>query len=162
MACLAVLLLVAPLHAERRREEASASASIADARANRAAAQAFLAENGQKPGVVTTRSGLQYRVVRQGEGASPAARARVTVHYRGKLLDGREFDSSYARNRPATLPLNAVIKGWQEALQLMNKGSVYELYVPADLAYGDQALPGIPPGSLLRFEVELLDFDRAR
>lgn len=129
--------------------------------ANRMAAMKFLEENGKKPGVKTTPSGLQYKVVKEGEGDSPKATDQVTVQYRGTLLDGKEFDSSYARNQPATFPVNGVIPGWQEALQLMKKGGKYELYVAPDLAYGDNSRPPIPPGSLLKFDVELLDFKAA-
>lgn len=128
---------------------------------NRMAAMKFLEENGKKPGIVTTKSGLQYLIVKEGEGESPKPTDQVTVNYRGTLLDGREFDSSYARNQPATFPANGVIPGWQEALQLMKKGGKYELYVAPDLAYGDNSRPPIPPGSLLKFDVELLDFKAA-
>lgn len=128
---------------------------------NRMTAMKFLEENGKKPGVQITQSGLQYKVLKEGEGDSPKPTDQVTVHYRGTLLDGREFDSSYARNQPATFPANGVIPGWQEALQLMKKGGKYELYVAPDLAYGDNSRPPIPPGSLLKFEVELLDFKAA-
>ena len=125
---------------------------------NLAAGKAFLAENGKKPGVVTTASGLQYQVLTAGTGPKPAAGANVRVHYRGTLLDGTVFDSSYDRNEPAEFGLSAVIPGWTEALQLMPVGSKYKLWIPQDLAYGEQGTPGgpIPPGSTLVFEVELL------
>ena len=125
---------------------------------NLAAGKAFLAENGKKPGVVTTASGLQYQVLTAGTGPKPAAGANVRVHYRGTLLDGTVFDSSYDRNEPAEFGLGAVIPGWTEALQLMPVGSKYKLWIPQDLAYGEQGTPGgpIPPGSTLVFEVELL------
>lgn len=125
---------------------------------NLAAGKAFLAENGKKPGVVTTASGLQYQVLTAGAGPKPAAGANVRVHYRGTLLDGTVFDSSYDRNEPAEFGLGAVIPGWTEALQLMPVGSKYKLWIPQDLAYGEQGTPGgpIPPGSTLVFEVELL------
>jgi len=123
---------------------------------NHAAAAAFLAENGKKQGVVTTSSGLQYKVIKPGEGTPPKSTDEVTVNYRGTLLDGSEFDSSYKRGQPASFPVNGVIPGWQEALVLMKPGSKYELFVPPKLAYDLQSPPAIPPGSLLKFEVELL------
>ena len=123
---------------------------------NKAAAAKFLAENGKLPGVITTASGLQYKVVRPGTGETPKATDEATVNYRGTLLDGTEFDNSYKRGQPASFPVSGVIKGWQEGLQLMKVGSKVELYVPPDLAYGMQSPPPIPPGSLLKFEVELL------
>jgi FKBP-type peptidyl-prolyl cis-trans isomerase FkpA len=124
--------------------------------ANKAAAEKFLADNGKLPGVMTTASGLQYKVVRAGTGEPPKATDEATVNYRGTLLDGTEFDSSYKRNQPATFPINGVIKGWQEALMLMKPGSKVELYIPPALAYDMNSPPPIPPGSLLKFEVELL------
>jgi FKBP-type peptidyl-prolyl cis-trans isomerase len=123
---------------------------------NKAAATKFLAENGKRKGVVTTASGLQYRVVNAGKGTSPKATDQVTVHYRGTLLDGTEFDSSIKRGEPAQFPVNGVIKGWQEALVLMKPGAKWELFIPPDLAYGMDSPPSIPPNSLLRFDVELL------
>jgi FKBP-type peptidyl-prolyl cis-trans isomerase len=124
---------------------------------NKAAADKFLAENGKAPGIITTASGLQYKVVRPGAGESPKITDDATVNYRGTLLDGTEFDSSYKRNEPATFTVGKVIKGWVEALQLMKPGAKFELYIPPELAYGMQPPPGaIPPGSLLKFEVELL------
>jgi FKBP-type peptidyl-prolyl cis-trans isomerase len=124
--------------------------------ANKAAAEKFLADNGKLPGVMTTASGLEYKVVRPGTGEPPKATDEATVNYRGTLLDGTEFDSSYKRNQPATFPINGVIKGWQEALMLMKPGSKVELYIPPALAYDMNSPPPIPPGSLLKFEVELL------
>jgi FKBP-type peptidyl-prolyl cis-trans isomerase len=131
-------------------------ARAAQGTANKAAAAEFLARNGKLPGVITTVSGLQYKVVRPGTGEPPKATDEATVNYRGTLLDGTEFDNSYKRGQPATFTISGVIKGWQEALQLMKVGSKVELYVPPDLAYGMQSPPPIPPGSLLKFEVELL------
>ncbi|GAB1265582.1 FKBP-type peptidyl-prolyl cis-trans isomerase [Aurantivibrio infirmus] len=117
----------------------------------------FLAANAEKEGVVTLDSGLQYKEIKPGEGAKPSADATVTVHYRGRLIDGTEFDSSYSRNQPASFPLQGVIAGWTEGLQLMSEGSTYELYVPAELAYGERGSPPtIGPNSTLIFEVELL------
>lgn len=123
---------------------------------NHAAAAKFLAENGKKPNVVTTASGLEYKVLNAGSGESPKKTDEVTVNYRGTLLNGTEFDSSYRRGQPATFPLNGVIPGWTEALGLMKPGAKWELYVPPQLAYDMQSRPPIPPGSLLIFEVELL------
>jgi FKBP-type peptidyl-prolyl cis-trans isomerase len=124
--------------------------------ANHRAAAKFLAENGKKPGVTTTASGLQYQVLTAGSGESPKATDEVTVNYRGTLLDGTEFDSSYRRGEPATFPLARVIPGWTEGLQLMKPGAKYQLFVPPQLAYDMRPRPGIPPGSMLIFEVELL------
>jgi FKBP-type peptidyl-prolyl cis-trans isomerase FklB len=123
---------------------------------NHAAAARFLAENGKKPDVVTTASGLEYKVLNAGNGESPKKTDEVTVNYRGKLLNGTEFDSSYRRGQPATFPVNGVIAGWTEALGLMKPGAKWELFVPPQLAYDMQSRPPIPPGSLLIFEVELL------
>lgn len=119
-----------------------------------AAGPAYLAANAKKPGVKTTASGLQYRVLRAGKGAKPTAADAVTVHYRGTLVDGAEFDSSYQRGEPITFPLSRVIKGWTEGLQLMQVGSKYELVIPPELAYGDR---GPLAQQVLVFEVELLD-----
>jgi FKBP-type peptidyl-prolyl cis-trans isomerase FklB len=128
---------------------------------NKAAAQKFLADNGKKKGVVTTQSGLQYRVVAPGAGNVPKPADEVTVHYRGTLLDGTEFDSSIRRGQPATFPVNGVIQGWQEALVLMKPGAKYELFIPPELAYGANSEPPIPPNSLLKFDVELLSIKPA-
>jgi FKBP-type peptidyl-prolyl cis-trans isomerase len=122
-----------------------------------AAGQTFLARNAQEPGVMTTASGLQYKVITEGSGAQPTATDTVTVHYRGTLIDGTEFDSSYSRGEPISFPLNGVIPGWTEGLQLMTVGSKYILYIPSELGYGAQgAGAAIPPNSTLIFEVELL------
>jgi FKBP-type peptidyl-prolyl cis-trans isomerase FklB len=124
---------------------------------NKKAGEAFLAANKTKEGVVALPSGLQYKILTQGNGAKPTLTDTVVCNYRGTLLDGTEFDSSYKRGQPATFPVNGVIKGWTEALQLMPVGSKWQLFVPADLAYGDQARgPEIQPNSTLIFEVELL------
>jgi FKBP-type peptidyl-prolyl cis-trans isomerase FklB len=130
----------------------------AAAERNKASATDFLAKNGAKKGVQTTASGLQYKVIKAGDAKAPAIAAtdEVTVNYRGKLIDGTEFDSSYSRGTPATFQVGGVIKGWQEALVLMKPGANYELYVPPELAYGAQARPTIPANSLLIFDVELL------
>jgi FKBP-type peptidyl-prolyl cis-trans isomerase FklB len=123
---------------------------------NRAAAQAFLTENGKKKDVVTTASGLQYHVVNAGDGSSPKSTDEVTVNYRGTLLDGTEFDSSYKRGQPASFPVNGVIPGWQEALVLMKPGAKWQLFIPPKLAYDVNSPPSIPPGSMLLFDVELI------
>ena len=123
----------------------------------KAEGEAFLAANATKEGVVTLPSGLQYKVITQGSGASPKASDTVSVHYRGRLIDGTEFDSSYKRNEPTSFPCGGVIPGWTEALQLMKVGSKWELFIPAKLAYGDRGAGAvIPPGATLTFEVELL------
>jgi len=123
---------------------------------NRAEGEAFLAENGKKDGVTTLPSGLQYRVLTEGEGASPGATDSVTVHYSGTLIDGTEFDSSYRRDKPATFALNRVISGWTEALQLMQAGDKWQLFIPPQLGYGERSKGTIPANSTLIFEVELL------
>ena len=124
---------------------------------NKKTGQAFLDANKSKDGVVALPSGLQYKVMQAGDGPKPAATDTVVCNYRGTLLDGTEFDSSYKRGQPATFPLNGVIKGWTEALQLMPVGSKWQLFIPPDLAYGDRGHPPqIEPGSTLVFEVELL------
>lgn len=130
----------------------------AQAAANRSEGEAFLAENKNKPGVRTTESGLQYQVITEGRGAKPAATDRVRVHYTGTLLDGTQFDSSVDRGTPAEFALNGVIPGWTEALQLMSVGSKYKLFIPSELAYGENGTPGpIGPNATLIFEVELLE-----
>ena len=125
---------------------------------NKKEGEAFLAANKKKKGVKTLPSGLQYKVITEGKGKMPKATDTVTVNYRGTLIDGTEFDSSYKRNEPATFPVNGVIKGWTEALQLMKEGSKWELFIPADLAYGERGTMGGPigPNAVLIFEVELL------
>ncbi len=124
---------------------------------NRAEGRKFLEENAKKEGVVVTESGLQYTVVEEGTGNSPTAKDQVTVHYEGRLLDGSVFDSSYKREQPATFPVNGVIQGWQEAIQLMKEGSKYELVIPASIGYGEQgAGDAIGPHATLCFTVELI------
>ena len=125
---------------------------------NGADGEKFLAENKKKEGVKTTASGLQYKVVKEGTGAQPKESDTVIANYRGTLIDGTEFDSSYKRGQPATFPVSGVIKGWTEALQMMKVGSKYQLFIPASLAYGERAVgPDIGPNSTLIFEVELVD-----
>lgn len=121
----------------------------------------FMAENGAKPGVVTTASGLQYEVLKEGSGAKPGHSDTVRVHYEGRLLDGTVFDSSIRRGEPAEFPVNRVISGWTEALQLMTPGSKYRLFIPAALGYGSHgAGDAIPPNATLIFDVELLNVVR--
>jgi len=125
--------------------------------ANLKAGQEFLAANKQKPGVTTLPSGLQYEVITEGTGIKPLARNSVTCHYHGTLIDGTMFDSSVERGQPATFPLNRVISGWTEGLQLMSVGSKWRFFIPPNLAYGDrQTGSDIGPNSTLIFEVELL------
>jgi FKBP-type peptidyl-prolyl cis-trans isomerase len=137
-------------------QQAEQQASQMQADANLAEGSAFLAENGAKEGVVTTESGLQYRVLVAGSGAKPSVDSMVEVHYAGRLLDGTEFDSSVKRGVPAQFGVTQVIAGWTEALQLMPEGSKWELYIPADLAYGPGGTGPIGPNATLIFEVELL------
>src|SRR5215469_14773909 len=125
---------------------------------NKADGTKWLDENKKKPGVKATASGLQYKVEKEGTGPQPKATDMVSVNYRGTLVDGTEFDSSYKRGQPATFPVNGVIKGWTEALQLMKKGAKYQLFIPSNLAYGERAMgPDIGANSTLIFEVELMD-----
>ena len=124
--------------------------------ANRKEGEAFLTANKSKEGVKVLPSGLQYKVLTEGSGPKPAASDTVTVNYRGTLIDGKEFDSSYKSGQPASFPVGGVIKGWTEALQLMPVGSKWQLFIPADLAYGDRGQGDIAPGDTLVFEVELL------
>jgi FKBP-type peptidyl-prolyl cis-trans isomerase FklB len=124
---------------------------------NLAKGTAFLEANKTKEDVKVLPSGLQYKVIKEGTGDIPTANDKVKTHYRGRLIDGTEFDSSYKRNQPAEFGVTGVIKGWTEALQLMKTGAKWELYIPADLAYGERGRPSIPPNSVLIFEIELLE-----
>ena len=142
-----------------KRQAAQAAESAVAGETNLVAGQKFLAENATKEGVQTTASGLQYKVITMGDGAKPAATDTVEVHYRGTLLDGTEFDSSYARNEPISFGLNRVITGWTEGVQLMPVGSKFMFYIAPDLAYGEGGDGPIPPNSTLVFEVELLDIE---
>ena len=147
----------------QKKQEAEMAKKQAEAaeqgKKNLADGEKFLAENGKKPGVVTTASGLQYQVITEGKGPKPKASDSVKVHYVGTLLDGTKFDSSYDRKEPAQFVLNSVVPGWTEALQLMPVGSKYKLWIPAKLGYGEQGTPGgpIPPNATLVFEVELIE-----
>ena len=142
-----------------KRQAAQQAESAATGGANLAEGQKFLAENKLKEGVQVTDSGLQYKVLTMGDGAKPAATDTVKVHYRGTLLDGTEFDSSYARNEPISFGLNRVIPGWTEGVQLMPIGSKFMFYIAPELAYGEGGGGPIPPNSTLIFEVELLDIE---
>ncbi|MCX7848541.1 MAG: FKBP-type peptidyl-prolyl cis-trans isomerase [bacterium] len=138
---------------QARRESARAR--------NLSEGRAFLEANAKKEGWKTTKSGLQYKVITEGKGPKPSATDTVVVHYRGTLIDGKEFDSSYRRGQPATFPVNGVIKGWTEALQMMPVGSKWQLVLPPELAYGERgAGPDIGPNAVLCFEVELLDIQK--
>lgn len=141
---------------QKMEEQRAAFAKLADD--NKAAGEKYLADNGQKDGVKTTDSGLQYEQLTAGEGAQPKAEDTVKVHYRGTLIDGTEFDSSYARNEPVSFPLNGVIPGWTEGLQLMKEGGKGRLVIPSELAYGPGGMGNaIGPNETLVFEVELLE-----
>lgn len=125
--------------------------------AQKSAGTAFLHVNKDKAGVVSLPQGLQYEVIKEGTGAQPSVNDKITAHYRGALLDGKEFDSSFKRNQPFTAPLRSLIMGWQIAIPLMKEGSHWRLWIPSDLAYGDRGAGGdIPGGATLLFEVELL------
>jgi FKBP-type peptidyl-prolyl cis-trans isomerase FklB len=134
---------------ERKKQEAAKV---------KAAGEKFLADNKTKPGIVALTNGLQYKIITAGKGSSPKAEDSVTVNYRGTLIDGTEFDSSYKRGQPATFRVGGVIPGWTQALQLMKPGAKWELFIPSELAYGENPPPnsGIGPNSTLVFEIELL------
>jgi FKBP-type peptidyl-prolyl cis-trans isomerase FklB len=137
-----------------QKQQAKASESVIEE------GKKFLTENSKKDGVVTLESGLQYEIIKSGEGAKPTINDQVTTHYHGTLLDGTVFDSSVERGQPATFPVSGVIKGWTEALQLMTVGSKWKLFVPYDLAYGERgAGPKIGPYTTLIFEVELISIN---
>jgi len=120
----------------------------------------FLEENKKKEGIITLPSGLQYKVIKEGTGESPTINDKVTCHYEGRLINGKVFDSSIQRGQPAQFPLNGVISGWTEALQLMKTGSKWTVYVPAELGYGEQNVPGIEPNSVLIFDIELISIEK--
>src|SRR5436190_11598741 len=142
---------------QKEMMEKQAAASKEAAEKNATAGEKFLAENKKKEGVKTTASGLQYKVIKEGTGTPPKETDTVVTNYKGTTLDGTEFDSSYKRNEPATFPVNRVIKGWTEALLMMKPGSKYQLFIPANLAYGERAVgKDIGPNSTLLFEVELI------
>lgn len=132
-----------------------------EAETNKKKGTEFLEKNKGAEGVKTTETGLQYKVNTEGAGANPKDDDTVVVHYKGTLIDGTEFDSSYKRNQPAEFPVKAVIPGWTEALKKMKKGAKWNLYIPPELAYGDRGRPGIPANSVLVFDVELIDIKGA-
>lgn len=149
--------------AQERYQERQQAMVREQAEANLKLGTDFLAANASKSGVITTASGLQYKIINEGNGAKPAATDTVSVHYRGTLVDGTEFDSSYKHGGPATFPLNGVIPGWTEGLQLIKQGSKVEFYIPAELAYGNHGMGQlIGPNSTLIFEVELLEINPAQ
>ena len=147
-------------YAKTHTEAIKAKAMEAQYGENKAAGEKFLAENKTKEGVVTTESGLQYKIIKAGKGEIPTKSSTVKVHYKGTLIDGTEFDSSYKRNAPATFRADQVIKGWTEALTMMPVGSKWELYIPQELAYGVRDAGKIKPFSALVFEVELLEIEK--
>lgn len=142
-----------------QEQEAKQQAAAAEAgKAAKAAGETFLAENGKKDGVVTLPSGLQYQVLKEGDGKKPSATDQVVCHYEGTLIDGTVFDSSYQRNQPATFGLNQVIAGWTEGVQLMQEGAKYRFFIPYNLAYGERGAGAqIPPFAALVFDVELIE-----
>ena len=150
-------------YAKTHTEAIKAKAMEAQYGENKAAGEKFLAENKTKEGVITTESGLQYKVIKEGKGEIPTKESSVKVNYKGTLIDGTEFDSSYKRNAPATFRADQVIKGWTEALTMMPVGSKWELYIPQELAYGSRETGGlIKPFSTLIFEVELLEIEKKK
>ena len=142
-----------------QEQEAKQQAAAAEAgKAAKAEGEAFLAENGKKEGIVTLPSGLQYQVLKEGNGKKPSATDQVVCHYEGTLIDGTVFDSSYQRNQPATFGLNQVIPGWTEGVQLMQEGAKYRFFIPYNLAYGERGAGAqIPPFAALVFDVELIE-----
>jgi FKBP-type peptidyl-prolyl cis-trans isomerase len=144
---------------QQQAEMAAANKQLGEK--NKKEAQAFLAENKSKPGVVALPDGLQYKILKEGTGPKPTTDDTVVCHYRGTLINGAEFDSSYQRGEPVTFPVKGVIKGWTEALQMMPVGSKWQLFIPSDLAYGDSGVPGhIEPDSMLIFDVELISIQK--
>ncbi len=146
---------ISALQAEMMKKMAEAKIALGEK--NKTEGEAFLAENKTKEGVITLPSGLQYKILKEGSGKKPALDDTVVCNYRGTLIDGTEFDSSYKRNQAASFPVKGVIKGWTEALQLMQEGSKWQLFIPSNLAYGENGMGNvIPPNSTLIFEVELI------
>lgn len=153
--------LIKPELANEIVQKAVANMQKQKSEKNLAEGKAFLEKNKQEQGVVELPSGLQYKVIQEGSGNSPLATDKITAHYTGTLIDGKVFDSSYERGQPAQFGVSDVIEGWKEALQLMKPGAKWKLFVPANLAYGENPMPGgpIPPNSVLIFEVELISID---
>jgi len=155
-----------PLQEEMKTKRAEEMKKLSEKRKevaemNKKEGEEFLAENSKKEGVVTLPNGLQYKIIKEGTGRSPQRSDKVKVNYRGTLINGTEFDSSYKRGQPATLGVDKVIKGWTEALQLMKEGAQWTLYIPSDLAYGERGAGGsIGPGQTLVFEVELISIEQ--
>lgn len=145
--------------AQRKMEEVHEKAMEAQYGENRKAGEEFLAKNATKEGIKTLEGGVQYEVITEGKGAIPTIDSKVKVHYKGTLLDGTEFDSSFSRNEPATFRCNQVIKGWTTALTNMPVGSKWKVYIPQELAYGSREAGNIPPFSMLTFEIELIDIE---
>ena len=142
----------------QEQEAKQQAAAVEAGKVAKAAGEAFLAENGKKDGVVTLPSGLQYQVLKEGNGKKPSATDQVVCHYEGTLIDGTVFDSSYQRNQPATFGLNQVIAGWTEGVQLMQEGAKYRFFIPYNLAYGEHGAGAqIPPFAALVFDVELIE-----
>lgn len=153
----AVKVLIEKQEAERAAQQAEQNKAAEE---NKKAGEAFLAENKNKEGVKTTESGLQYKIITQGDGPKPKKTDTVTVHYKGTLIDGTVFDSSYDRGEPATFPLGGLIPGWVEAVQMMPVGSKWEVYIPSYLGYGARPAGKIGPNSALIFELELLEIKK--
>lgn len=148
------------LYLEIHRKKQEEQRAIAGEK-NKKEGEKFLAENAKKDGVVVTESGLQYKIITKGSGEyKPSEEDEVTVHYRGTFIDGTEFDSTYQRNEPYTAKVRQLIEGWTEALQLMSEGAKWELYVPAELAYGERGSQYVGPNAVLIFDVELLDIEK--
>jgi FKBP-type peptidyl-prolyl cis-trans isomerase FklB len=139
---------------EQKQDYEHAKAMVSDR--NRREGDAFFSENARKDGVITLPSGLQYKILKKGDGKTPALDDHVVCHYRATLVNGTEFDSSYKHNQPATLPVKGVMAGWAQALQMMPLGSTWQIFIPPQLAYGDKIVGGIGPNAMLIFEVELL------
>jgi FKBP-type peptidyl-prolyl cis-trans isomerase FklB len=146
--------VITELQNEIRKKQVAIAREVGDN--NKKEGDAFLAENKTREGVVTLESGLQYKILKAGEGRKPTIDDSVVCHYRGTLINGTEFDSSYKRNQPATFPVKGVIKGWTEALQLMPTGSKWQLFIPSTLAYGERGAGNVGPNATLIFEVELI------
>lgn len=159
---LPVTMEEAQQYVEKNAQKIKSKALESQYKDNKEAGKKFLAENAKKEGVKTTASGLQYKVIKMGNGAVPSDSSNVKVNYKGTLIDGTEFDSSYKRNEPATFRANQVIKGWTEALKLMPAGSIFELYIPEELGYGAQEAGQIKPFSTLIFQIELISVDEKK